>query len=152
MTSITIPALTSKTSRAPGPANPIGADLARTLRTLKLSGLKDTLPGRLALARRQQRPHPGTRRRRQNPPRDRPRPHGHPPPSRRDLLPRRQTLHPASSRLPREHARCRDTAPDHDRRAHHRRLRVASAGLQPDQRLLRTRRRTTPQEEHHLGP
>lgn len=34
-----------------GPLDPVGADLARILRTLKLSGLKDTLPERLALAR-----------------------------------------------------------------------------------------------------
>lgn len=34
-----------------GPVDPVGTDLARILRTLKLSGLKDTLPERLALAR-----------------------------------------------------------------------------------------------------
>jgi DNA replication protein DnaC len=34
-----------------GPVDPIGADLTGILRTLKLSGLKDTLPERLALAR-----------------------------------------------------------------------------------------------------
>lgn len=34
-----------------GPVDPIGADLTAILRTLKLSGLKDTLPERLALAR-----------------------------------------------------------------------------------------------------
>lgn len=34
-----------------GPLDPVGADLARILRTLKLPGLKDTLPERLALAR-----------------------------------------------------------------------------------------------------
>jgi DNA replication protein DnaC len=34
-----------------GPVDPIGADLARTLRALKLGGLRDTLPERLALAR-----------------------------------------------------------------------------------------------------
>jgi DNA replication protein DnaC len=36
---------------AAGPVDPIGVDLARILRTLKLSGLKETLPERLALAR-----------------------------------------------------------------------------------------------------
>lgn len=36
-----------------GPVDPIGVDLARILRTLKLSGIKDTLPERLALARQQ---------------------------------------------------------------------------------------------------
>lgn len=35
------------------PVDPLGADLAKILRTLKLSGLKDTLPERLALARQQ---------------------------------------------------------------------------------------------------
>jgi DNA replication protein DnaC len=34
-----------------GPVDPIGADLSQVLRALKLSGLKDTLPERLALAR-----------------------------------------------------------------------------------------------------
>ena len=36
---------------AGGPVDPVGADLARILRALKLSGLRDTLPERLALAR-----------------------------------------------------------------------------------------------------
>lgn len=49
---------TSTTIAAPttpaGPIDPIGADLSTILRTLKLSGLKDTLPERLALARQQQ--------------------------------------------------------------------------------------------------
>jgi hypothetical protein len=40
-------AMTSPT----GPVDPIGADLSQVLRALKLSGLKDTLPERLALAR-----------------------------------------------------------------------------------------------------
>jgi DNA replication protein DnaC len=39
------------TARASGPADPIGADLHKILRALKLGGLKDTLPERLALAR-----------------------------------------------------------------------------------------------------
>jgi DNA replication protein DnaC len=34
-----------------GPVDPIGPDLTRTLRALKLGGIKDTLPDRLALAR-----------------------------------------------------------------------------------------------------
>ena len=46
---ITTPTPTPRPS--PGPVDPIGTDLARTLRALKLSGLKDTLPERLALAR-----------------------------------------------------------------------------------------------------
>ena len=37
-----------------GPIDPVGADLSQVLRALKLSGLKDTLPERLALARQQQ--------------------------------------------------------------------------------------------------
>jgi DNA replication protein DnaC len=37
--------------------DPVGADLTAVLRTLKLSGLKDTLPERLALARQQKMGH-----------------------------------------------------------------------------------------------
>ena len=51
MTTITTTPLMTKTAPTTGPADPIGADLTRTLRALKLSGLKDTLPERLALAR-----------------------------------------------------------------------------------------------------
>lgn len=49
--------MTTTTTRAPhagtldGPVDPVGADLSQVLRALKLSGLKDTLPERLALAR-----------------------------------------------------------------------------------------------------
>jgi DNA replication protein DnaC len=39
------------TADTSGPVDPIGADLTRTLRALKLGGLRDTLPERLALAR-----------------------------------------------------------------------------------------------------
>ena len=39
------------TTSTSGPADPVGTDLTRTLRALKLGGLKDTLPERLALAR-----------------------------------------------------------------------------------------------------
>ena len=39
------------TDLATGPVDPIGPDLTQILRALKLSGLKDTLPERLALAR-----------------------------------------------------------------------------------------------------
>ncbi len=45
---------TTTTRPAAGPIDPIGTDLAQVLRTLKLSGLKATLPERLALARQQQ--------------------------------------------------------------------------------------------------
>lgn len=45
----------SRTARSSaGPLDPVGADLTQVLRALKLSGLKDTLPERLALARQQQ--------------------------------------------------------------------------------------------------
>lgn len=40
-----------------GPIDPVGADLMRTLRALKLGGLKDTLPERLALARQRKMGH-----------------------------------------------------------------------------------------------
>lgn len=40
-----------------GPVDPVSADLSRILRDLKLSGLKDTLPERLVLARHQQMGH-----------------------------------------------------------------------------------------------
>lgn len=40
-----------------GPVDPIGADLLALLRTLKLSGMKDTLPERLSLARTRQLSH-----------------------------------------------------------------------------------------------
>ncbi|HEY9415073.1 MAG TPA: IS21-like element helper ATPase IstB [Pseudonocardia sp.] len=40
-----------------GPIDPIGPDLTRTLRALKLGGLRDTLPERLALARQRQMGH-----------------------------------------------------------------------------------------------
>ncbi len=40
-----------------GPVDPIGPDLTRILRALKLGGLRDTLPERLALARQRQMGH-----------------------------------------------------------------------------------------------
>lgn len=52
---------TTTTTRPPsltaGPIDPLGADLTKILRSLKLSGLNDTLPERLALARQQQMSH-----------------------------------------------------------------------------------------------
>jgi DNA replication protein DnaC len=49
---MTAPTTTSDTVRpAVGAADPLGADLTGLLRTLKLSGMNDTLPERLALAR-----------------------------------------------------------------------------------------------------
>jgi len=42
---------TSTSAPTSGPLDPIGIDLTRTLRALKLGGLKDTLPERLVLAR-----------------------------------------------------------------------------------------------------
>ena len=51
--------MTSTTTRAAstGPIDPVGADLTRILRALKLGGLKDTLPERLALARQRKMGH-----------------------------------------------------------------------------------------------
>lgn len=40
-----------------GPSDPVGAELTGLLRTLKLSGMKDTLPERLSLARSRQLSH-----------------------------------------------------------------------------------------------
>jgi DNA replication protein DnaC len=45
------------TTTAAGPLDPVGTDLLHTLKTLKLGGLKDTLPERLALARQRQLSH-----------------------------------------------------------------------------------------------
>lgn len=50
---------TSTTTSTPvsGAVDPVGADMSRILRALKLSGLKDTLPERLAMARAQKMGH-----------------------------------------------------------------------------------------------
>jgi len=45
------------TTTAAAPADPLGADIIGLLRTLKLSGMKDTLPERLSLARTRQLSH-----------------------------------------------------------------------------------------------
>lgn len=45
------------TTRTAGPTDPIGVDLMRTLKALKLGGLKETLPERLALARQRKMGH-----------------------------------------------------------------------------------------------
>ena len=42
---------TQRHDTAAGPLDPVGADLMPTLKALKLGGLADTLPERLALAR-----------------------------------------------------------------------------------------------------
>ncbi|MCQ9163969.1 IS21-like element helper ATPase IstB [Arthrobacter sp. STN4] len=47
----------SNTIAPAGPVDPVSTELARTLRALKLSGLKDTLPERLVLARQQKMGH-----------------------------------------------------------------------------------------------
>jgi DNA replication protein DnaC len=47
----------SATSRSAGPADPVGADLVRTLRQLKLGQMTSTLPERLVLARQQKMSH-----------------------------------------------------------------------------------------------
>jgi len=51
----TAPATPTTTTAAP--ADPLGADIIGLLRTLKLSGMKDTLPERLSLARTRQLSH-----------------------------------------------------------------------------------------------
>jgi DNA replication protein DnaC len=51
MTTTTISTTSTSTNDVNGPVDPVGADLTRILRSLKLSGLKATLPERLALAR-----------------------------------------------------------------------------------------------------
>ena len=57
MTSTTDTTTTRRTDSSSGPIDPIGAELAKTLRALKLGGLKDTLPERLALARQRKMGH-----------------------------------------------------------------------------------------------
>ncbi len=49
--------MTTTTTTRPRPGEEIGPDLVKILRTLKLSGLKDTLPERLTLARQHQLSH-----------------------------------------------------------------------------------------------
>jgi hypothetical protein len=48
---------TSTAATANGPLDPVGVDLTRTLRALKLGGLSHTLPERLALARQRKMGH-----------------------------------------------------------------------------------------------
>lgn len=48
---------TTSTTSAVGPVDPVGTDLITTLKALKLGGLKDTLPERLALARQRKMGH-----------------------------------------------------------------------------------------------
>ena len=55
MTTTTTP--TNTAAAASGPLDPIGTDLMTTLRSLKLGGLTDTLPERLALARQRKMGH-----------------------------------------------------------------------------------------------
>lgn len=43
--------MTTDTTATTGPVDPVGTDLMKTLKALKLGGLKDTLPERLALAK-----------------------------------------------------------------------------------------------------
>lgn len=51
MTITTSTSTSSTVAEATGPSDPLGTDLTRTLRALKLGGLTTTLPERLALAR-----------------------------------------------------------------------------------------------------
>lgn len=48
---------TTTSELATGPLDPVGTDLTRTLKALKLGGLKDTLPERLTLARQRKMSH-----------------------------------------------------------------------------------------------
>jgi DNA replication protein DnaC len=57
MTTTTSTTTSTTTASASGPIDPVGVDLTRTLRALKLGGLKDTLPERLALARQRKMGH-----------------------------------------------------------------------------------------------
>lgn len=50
-------ATTAESSTPTRPIDPVGTDLMRTLKALKLGGLKDTLPERLALARQRKMGH-----------------------------------------------------------------------------------------------
>jgi len=56
-TTTTTTTTATKPNQDAGPLDPVGDDLSRILRTLKLGGLKDTLPERLALARQQKMGH-----------------------------------------------------------------------------------------------
>ena len=55
--STTTSTTSTSTQAGAGPVDPIGADLTRTLRALKLSGLTHTLPERLTLARQRKMGH-----------------------------------------------------------------------------------------------
>ena len=55
--STTTSTTSTSTQTGAGPVDPIGADLTRTLRALKLSGLTHTLPERLTLARQRKMGH-----------------------------------------------------------------------------------------------
>ncbi|HEY3896268.1 MAG TPA: IS21-like element helper ATPase IstB [Pseudonocardiaceae bacterium] len=57
MTTTTTTTMRPSTTAQTGPVDPIGADLTRILRTLKLGGLGATLPERLALARQRKMGH-----------------------------------------------------------------------------------------------
>lgn len=48
---------TTDTTATAGPVDPVGTDLMRTLKALKLGGLRDTLPERLALAKQRKMGH-----------------------------------------------------------------------------------------------
>lgn len=57
MTTHTATTSTSTAAAGSGPTDPVGTDLTRTLRALKLGGLSHTLPERLALARQRKMGH-----------------------------------------------------------------------------------------------
>ena len=53
--------MTTTITRPTSPVDPLGVDLTRTLRALKLGGMADTLPERLTLARQQHLGHAAAR-------------------------------------------------------------------------------------------
>jgi DNA replication protein DnaC len=57
MTTTTSTSMSSTVAEATGPTDPVGTDLTRTLRALKLGGLTTTLPERLVLARQRKMGH-----------------------------------------------------------------------------------------------
>ena len=104
--------------------------------------------------RRPRRPRPRPGRRRQDPPGHRARAHRRAPTPQRPHGPRRQTVQTTQGRPARPHPRRRDAPPPPRPVAHHRRLLPARPRRDRDRRLLRDRRRTTPQDQHrdHVQP
>ena len=103
--------------------------------------------------RRPRRLHPRPRRGRQDPPGHRPRTHRDPAPAHACWFARAdQLFRTAQGRPARQQPRSRDAPAGPRRPAHHRRLRAASAGRHRDRRLLRTHRRTPPEDRPPSSP